>query len=161
MTDSADVYIVVSFDDELDAQMASDFFDDFHLWSDYGGEIKQLEVKGFYDKSEMKWCCVLPEHAKRYTTTLREMRSGLSDFMKGYRKAQAKFGARMEAHLAACTPAMIGEPIDNSQGAEPKYWVEKVTKSGKITLSPKRPESKCRSCGSDTLPGVRYCSWCQ
>ena len=162
MSDSteAEFYKLAQFDSEAEAHMAARFFNDFHLWSDYKGEVRQLEVKDFYDKSELKWCCLLPEHVKQYSTTLERMSCGLSDFMMGYRIAQRDLGAQMDARLAECTADMVGEPLDGTSDS-PKYWVERVTKAGKITLSPKRLESKCRSCGYDTRPGSRYCGYCR
>ncbi len=162
MTDSAEFCIVGRFDDKFTADMAAEYFTDFHLWSDRKGEVKELEVTKFFGGgTEVKWCCVLPKSCDRYTTTLRDMTSGLSDFMKGYRLASRQFGARMDSHLAECTPDMVGDPINTAPDSEPKYWVERVTKAGKITLSPKKPSSTCKSCGYDTMPGARYCAYCR
>lgn len=147
--------ILLSYEDEATARMVAEHLDDFDLWSDYKGAVVHKEAWC----GTMKWCLVLPEHTRRYSITYEKMTSSASDFLRGYRKAQAGFSARMETHFMECTPKMVGEPLDGTAD-EPKYWVTKVTKAGSITLS-RKPPKKCKSCGYNTV-GARsdYCRSC-
>lgn len=140
---SDEIYVFASYDSEVDAQVAHDFLSDFHLYSDYGGKVVHMETKDWLrNKMVMRWCLVLPQSARRFSTTLEKMNSGLSDFWKGYRKAAAKFEALMVEKLKECTSDMVGEAIGDETAEGGVYWVERVTKAGKITLSPTEPKRK-------------------
>lgn len=144
-------YIFTKCDTQAEADRAVSCVSDFNLWDDFKGRIeKRMVLKMFAadeDDKEEQYCLVLNEGARQYSITRTKMLDSLRDFERGYAAAHAAFEARMAMDLSRIEAEHVGDVFCVAGDIwGNRWWIDKVTKAGKITLSPVKPVMKER-CG--------------
>lgn len=139
---SEEFHYVNYFKTKEDACLAHEFYQDFHLYTDFGGHVLHVDADHPDDFFRSRpWRCAIQKGGARFTTTLDKMSSGYSDFMKGIRVMEDRLDELLIARLQKLVDDhRVGEPMTDPN--EPTFWVERITKAGKITLSPTQPKLK-------------------
>jgi len=136
MADDEDLIYFGMFDSLEEAEACHDRARQIALYDHHnvGAPVKRPPR---WSRDEPYWALAIPRYYQQHTRTVAEIGHLVRDFHEGYQAATASFERRVVELLKELK---VGDGINpDPAGRNAGFYVERITRKGKVTLSPEPP----------------------